>query len=229
MLLVAHVAAGALAASCPSSTANDLPTPPPAASRQLITVEAPRSRTASATARIWRRSGACWARAGGPYPARVGWNGLRGNRHEGDGTTPLGTFPIGTTMYGNAPNPGVRFRYVRLRCGDWWVEDPRSPAYNTFQRVGCGVRPPFKVSTPDMSKARHAYAHLAVIDFNMHPIVPGRGSGIFLHVQTGGATNGCVSLRRADLVRVLRWLAPEAAPQIAIVVRPARLARGASG
>jgi hypothetical protein len=52
MLLVAHVAAGALAASCPSSTANDLPTPPPAPSRQLITVEAPRSRTASATARI---------------------------------------------------------------------------------------------------------------------------------------------------------------------------------
>jgi L,D-peptidoglycan transpeptidase YkuD (ErfK/YbiS/YcfS/YnhG family) len=132
-------------------------------------------------------------------------------------------------MYGVAPNPGVRFRYVRLRCGDWWVEDPRSPAYNTFQRIGCGVRPPFKVTTPDMSKARRAYAHLAVVEFNMHPIVPGRGSGIFLHAQTGGPTNGCVSLRRADLVRVLRWLVPAAAPQIAIVVTPARLARGSSG
>jgi len=50
----------------------------------------------------------------------------------------------------------------------------------------------------------------------MRPVVPGRGSGIFLHAQTGGPTNGCVSIRRADLVRVLRWLAPGAEPRIAI-------------
>jgi L,D-peptidoglycan transpeptidase YkuD (ErfK/YbiS/YcfS/YnhG family) len=216
MLLAAHIAAAAIAAVCPANVANDLRRPPPPSTRQLITVEAPTTHTTFATAWIWRRSGVCWVAAGGPYPARVGWNGMRLNRREGDGTTPIGTFPIAATMYGNAPNPGVRFRYVRLRCGDWWVEDPRSPAYNTFQRLGCGVRPPFKVTTPDMSKDRRAYAHLAVVEFNMHPIVPGRGSGIFLHVQTGRPTNGCVSLRSADLVRVLRWLSPGAAPQIAI-------------
>jgi L,D-peptidoglycan transpeptidase YkuD (ErfK/YbiS/YcfS/YnhG family) len=119
-------------------------------------------------------------------------------------------------MYGNAPDPGVAFRYTRLRCGDWWVEDPRSPAYNTFQRVGCGVRPPFRVTTPDMSKSIHAYAHLAVIGFNMDPIVPGRGSGIFLHVQVSASTNGCVSLPRAQLLRVLRWLRPAPAPKMVI-------------
>jgi L,D-peptidoglycan transpeptidase YkuD (ErfK/YbiS/YcfS/YnhG family) len=52
----------------------------------------------------------------------------------------------------------------------------------------------------------------------MHPVVPGRGSGIFLHAQTGSPTNGCISLRRKDLVHVLRWLSPAAAPQIAITV-----------
>jgi L,D-peptidoglycan transpeptidase YkuD (ErfK/YbiS/YcfS/YnhG family) len=216
MLAAAHIAAAAIAAACPGNTANDLLRSPSASVRQLITVEAATTRTTYATARIWRRTGACWSAAGGPYPARVGWNGLRLNRHEGDGTTPIGTFPISATMYGNAANPGVRFRYVRLRCGDWWVEDPRSPAYNTFQRLGCGVRPPFKVTTPDMSKDRRAYVHLAVIEFNMHPVVPGRGSGIFLHAQTGNPTNGCVSLRAGDLVHVLRWLSPAAAPQIAI-------------
>jgi len=36
----------------------------------------------------------------------------------------------------------------------------------------------------------------------------GRGSGIFLHRQTGGPTAGCVSLREADLLAVLRWLRP---------------------
>jgi L,D-peptidoglycan transpeptidase YkuD (ErfK/YbiS/YcfS/YnhG family) len=67
-----------------------------------------------------------------------------------------------------------------------------------------------------MWQERTAYSHLAVVEFNMHPVVPGRGSGIFLHAQTGGPTNGCISLRRTDLVRVLRWLSPRAAPRIAI-------------
>ena len=70
-----------------------------------------------------------------------------------------------------------------------------------------------------MSKERRAYAHLAVIEFNMSPVVPGRGSAIFLHAQTGGPTNGCVSLRGPDLVRVLRWLSPTAAPQFAVTIR----------
>ncbi|HKC21288.1 MAG TPA: L,D-transpeptidase family protein [Gaiellaceae bacterium] len=210
MALAVHVVAAALAAACPS-----YPSVPPATT-QLITVNATRLQTTSATLRTWRREGDCWAPVAGPYTARVGWNGLRVNRHEGDGTTPIGTFPILRRMYGNDPNPGVHFGYTLLRCGDWWVEDPRSPAYNTFRRIGCGVKPPFKVTTPDMSKSRRAYAYLAVIGFNTGPVVPGRGSGIFLHVQVHNSTNGCVSLPRPQLLRVLRWLTPTAAPRIVI-------------
>jgi len=44
------------------------------------------------------------------------------------------------------------------------------------------------------------------------PGVYGRGSAIFLHVSTGRATNGCVSLPEARLIRLLRWLRPSAAP-----------------
>ncbi len=183
---------------------------------QLITVEATRTGTTYARLRTWERRDGCWQAAGGPYSARVGWAGLRRDRHEGDGTTPIGTFPIGRAMYGNAPNPGVRYRYRRLRCGDWWVEDPASPAYNTFTHVPCGIRPPFKTPTPDMSKSPRAYPFLAVVEFNMHPVVAGRGSGIFLHAQTGSSTNGCVSIPRTDLVLVLRWLDPNAQPSIAI-------------
>ena len=160
MTLAVHVVAAALAASCPSYPSV------PHATTQLITVSAPRLRTTSATLRVRRRAGDCWQQVFGPYTARVGWNGLRVNRREGDGTTPIGTFPILSRMYGNAPDPGVTFRYTRLRCGDWWVEDPRSPAYNTFQRVDCGVKPPFKVTTPDMSKSVRAYSYLAVIGYN---------------------------------------------------------------
>ena len=51
-----------------------------------------------------------------------------------------------------------------------------------------------------------AYPHLAVIEFNMRPVVPGKGSGIFLHAQTGGPTIGCVSIAKDELRAVLRWL-----------------------
>lgn len=122
-------------------------------------------------------------------------------------------------MYGNAPDPGVRFRYHRLVCGDWWNEDPASPTYNSFQHVPCGRRPAFWNGSEGMWQQTHAYAHVAVVEFNMGPVVSGRGSGIFLHVSTGRTTNGCVSLARADLVRVLRWLRPAARPRIVIGTR----------
>lgn len=213
MLLASLLAA--LTATCPGNLANDLRAQP-AAAQQLITVTAASTRTTYATARIWRRERGCWVAAGGPYPARLGVNGLRANRREGDGTTPAGTFRIHPTMYGNEPNPGVRFRYVRTRCGDWWDEDPASPTYNRFVRTRCGSKPPFRVKSAGMWEERTAYPFLAVLEFNWRPVVPGRGSGIFLHAQTGGPTAGCISLRKADLRHVLRWLRPGARPHIAI-------------
>jgi L,D-peptidoglycan transpeptidase YkuD (ErfK/YbiS/YcfS/YnhG family) len=207
----------ALAAACPSNLANDLAVQPRAT--QLITVEAKTTRTTHASLRLWRRSGACWVAAGGSYAARLGARGLSANRREGDGTTPVGTFRIHPTMYGNEPNPGVAFRYRRVRCGDWWDEDPTSPTYNSFRRVGCGRKPPFGVKSEGMWQSPRAYPYLAVIEFNMRPVVPGRGSGIFLHAATGGPTNGCVSIPRAALRRALRWLRPAASPHIAIGTR----------
>jgi L,D-peptidoglycan transpeptidase YkuD (ErfK/YbiS/YcfS/YnhG family) len=215
-MLAAYVLASLAVAACPSSVANDLRPQP--AGRQLITVQAATARTTHATLQTWRRVRGCWRPVAGPFGARVGYNGLSGSRREGDGTTPTGTFRIGATMYGTAANPGVRFRYRRLVCGDWWNEDPASPTYNTFQHVRCGTRPPFRVKTPGMWEQPRAYPHLAVVQFNMRPIVPGRGSGIFLHAQTGGPTQGCVSIGRGALVRVLRWLDPSAMPRIAIGV-----------
>jgi len=55
-----------------------------------------------------------------------------------------------------------------------------------------------------------------VVEYNTRPAVPGRGSGIFLHAQTGGSTIGCVSLQKEQLRAVLQWLRPDAAPVIAI-------------
>jgi len=213
-VLALAVLATAVAGGCPQNLASSLDTPTSA--RQLVTVEARVASTTHATLRTWRRPGRCWLPVAGPYAARVGRKGVSASREEGDGTTPTGTYAIGRTMYGNAPNPGVRFRYRRLRCGDWWDEDPSSPTYNSFQQVPCGKKPPFAGSSEGMWEQPGAYPYLAVAEFNMRPVVPGRGSGIFLHAQTGGPTNGCISLRRDELRFVLRWLRPAGAPVISI-------------
>lgn len=125
-------------------------------------------------------------------------------------------------MYGNEANPGVRFPYRRLRCGDCWDEDPSSPTYNSFQRVACGTTPPFGGASEGMWQQPRPYPFLAVVEYDMRPAVPGKGSGIFLHAQTGGPTVGCISLRKPELRAVLRWLRRRTPPWIAIGTRAQR-------
>ena len=196
-----------LAAACVSL-------PAPAGSTQLVTVEAPRG-TTTAVLRLWERRDGCWQKVAGPWTARLGRSGLSSAKREGDGATPTGTYRLGTTVYGIAPNPGVHLRYHRLVCGDWWDEDPDSPTYNSFRHVGCGVRPAFGGASEALWQISPQYRYFAVVDYNTRPFVPGRGSAIFLHVAVG-STAGCVSLPERRLVRLLRWLRPSAKPAIHI-------------
>ena len=94
---------------------------------------------------------------------------------------------------------------------------PRSPGYNTFQHVRCGVIPPF--ATPGdygLWISKRAYRHFVPIRYNTDPVVPGRGSAIFLHVDWGSPTHGCITLAPSRLTTVLRWLRPAAKPLIVI-------------
>jgi L,D-peptidoglycan transpeptidase YkuD (ErfK/YbiS/YcfS/YnhG family) len=202
------------AGACPPNLANQLGSTRNAS--QLITVAAARKATTTASLRLWRKSGACWIAVDGAWTAHVGRNGLSDHKREGDKTTPTGAYAFQSVMYGLGPNPGVGYAYHRIVCGDWWVEDSRSPFYNRFRHVRCGSKPPFRVTSEDMSRSPISYRHLAVIDYNTNPIVPGRGSGIFLHVTTGRPTLGCISLPRGQLVATLRWLRPASAPLIVI-------------
>jgi L,D-peptidoglycan transpeptidase YkuD (ErfK/YbiS/YcfS/YnhG family) len=177
---------------------------------QRVQVTAPSMRSTSAVVTLLE----CGRRVDGPWRGRVGYAGLSARHREGDGTTPLGTYSIGPIAYGLDADPGVHLRYHRLTCGDWWDEDPRSATYNTFRHLVCGVQPSFRGGTEALWRATVAYREFAVVDYNTRPAIPGRGSAIFLHDDTGHATNGCVSLPRPDLLRTLRWLRPGATIRI---------------
>jgi L,D-peptidoglycan transpeptidase YkuD (ErfK/YbiS/YcfS/YnhG family) len=219
-LALAAAAAGGprTTAACPGNLANRLST---GSALQLVTVVAPRRSSTQGALELWRKTGGCWRALAGPWTAWLGQRGVSANKREGDRTTPVGAFGFLPVMYGIAPNPGVRYRYHRIACGDWWVEDPRSPWYNRFHHVQCGSKPPFRVTSEDLSRSPTAYRHLAVIAYNTNPVVPGRGSGIFLHASTGRPTLGCVSLPLPQLLTVLRWLRSTREPLIVIGTRQA--------
>jgi L,D-peptidoglycan transpeptidase YkuD (ErfK/YbiS/YcfS/YnhG family) len=217
-LIIAAALAGIATLPAGASRGQDGPACPAFAntdgSQQLVTVSAARGVT-SASLQLWQRRDGCWRHVAGPWTARLGRSGLSAAKREGDGATPTGTFRIASTVYGIAPNPGVRGGYHRLVCGDWWDEDPSSPSYNTFRHVSCGARPPFGGQSEALWRISPQYRYFAVIDYNARPIVPGRGSAIFLHVAVG-STAGCVSLQEGRLVRLLRWLRPSERPLIRI-------------
>jgi L,D-peptidoglycan transpeptidase YkuD (ErfK/YbiS/YcfS/YnhG family) len=177
---------------------------------QQVRVTAPETQTTVAAVSLYE----CGRRVAGPWRGRVGYRGLSAHHREGDGTTPLGTFRLGPVVYGLAADPGSAFRYHRLVCGDWWDEDPRSPTYNRFRHVRCGVRPPFGGASEALWRATVAYRLFAVVEYNSRPAIAGRGSAIFLHVDDGRATNGCVSLPERHLRALLRRLRPGATIRI---------------
>jgi uncharacterized protein (DUF1810 family)/L,D-peptidoglycan transpeptidase YkuD (ErfK/YbiS/YcfS/YnhG family) len=185
-----------------------------AAVRQLITVTASSRSTTFATFRAYRVTGTKRVLVYGPWTARVGYNGIAapGGKREGDGRTPAGTYGF-SFFFGVDPNPGVAFPYRHAYTYDYWDDDSASPRYNEWvdaDAVSTGRDPEPMHNVP-------AYDYAAVIAYNTAR-TPGRGSAIFLHAGTGGATAGCVSLPVSELLKVLRWLTPTQHPVIAIGV-----------
>jgi L,D-peptidoglycan transpeptidase YkuD (ErfK/YbiS/YcfS/YnhG family) len=205
----------AVAAAVPASSAVRPALREPAgrpAISQLITVTAASRAATYATFRAYQVAGRKRVLVFGTWTARVGYNGIAapGRKREGDGRTPSGTYGF-SFFFGVSPSPGVAFPYRHAYPYDYWDDDPASPRYNEWvdaDAVSPGREPEPMHDVP-------AYDYAAVIAYNTAR-TPGLGSAIFLHVGTGTATAGCVSLPRSELVKVLRWLRPADSPRISI-------------
>ena len=190
----------------------------PADVREVLTVTATSGSTTYAIFRAYRLSHGRKVRVFGPWTARVGYDGIArpGKKREGDGRTPSGTYGF-SFFFGVQRDRGFAFPFRHAYSYDFWDDDPASPRYNEWvdaRKHNPGVRPEPMHQLP-------AYDYAAVIAYNLRR-VPGLGSAIFLHVGTGTATAGCVSLPRAELLRVLRWMRPRDHPEISVSVRQSR-------
>lgn len=136
-----------------------------------------------------------------------------GQKHEGDGKSPSGIYSFGTA-FGHDKLDWIKMPYRVLTDEDKFVDDQNSRQYNTWVTGVTTAK-----SYESMLKIGDAYKLGIVINYNMHPVVKGLGSAIFMHVWTPGHdyTAGCVGLKYPDLVKLMQWLDQESDPHILIL------------
>ncbi|MDD7294907.1 MAG: L,D-transpeptidase family protein [Oscillospiraceae bacterium] len=141
----------------------------------------------------------------------VGKNGVSAESREGDYRTPKGLFPLGFAFgTENLTDLSIPYRQLNENC--YWVDDPESQYYNQWQET----------TNITWNSAEHlidyatSYRYTVVVNYNMNPIVPYKGSAIFLHCATGSYTAGCIAVPTADMREILYWLKEDANPMILI-------------
>ena len=144
----------------------------------------------------------------------IGRGGIRTDKHEGDGATPDGRFLLRQVMYrpDRLARPQTQLPLRPLAVADGWCDDPFDAAYNRL------VRLPHPARCERLWRADALYDLLIVVGYNDEPVVPGRGSAIFIHVAAAGyaPTEGCVALALPDLLD----LAASAGPGDTLVTEP---------
>ena len=183
---------------------------------QAVVVEA----TGKVTAQVsgWEREDARWHLVSGPIPAVIGRNGLApiGEKREGDGRTPSGTFELRRAFgYEKGVPTGLDYRGVTEK--DFWIDAPASPFYNQWV---AGDIP--EVSHEMLRRQDDLYKYAIVIEYNTGPVIPGMGSAIFMHVWRAAnkPTAGCVAMAEIDLLRLLQWLDAHRNPVILLKGSP---------
>jgi L,D-peptidoglycan transpeptidase YkuD (ErfK/YbiS/YcfS/YnhG family) len=146
------------------------------------------------------------------FPAFTGSIGEMGfaaidEKREGDGKSPTGIFPLGST-FGYDTFVETKMPYRQATDDDFWVDDPDSDDYNTWVKGE-----PNALSWEKMKRDDDQYKYGVVIEYNMRPVVKGKGSAIFLHLwNNGDSTLGCVAMSEEMMLKILGWLDPAKKP-----------------
>lgn len=144
--------------------------------------------------------------AGRSFRCAVGRGGVSSAKREGDGATPIGAWPLRQVLY--RPDRGMRpvtaLQTTPMKSTDGWCDAPTDPNYNRM------VRHPYPASAEHLWRRDSIYDLIVVVGYNDAPVVPGKGSAIFLHIARPdySPTAGCVAFSRRDLVTILGLLSP---------------------
>jgi L,D-peptidoglycan transpeptidase YkuD (ErfK/YbiS/YcfS/YnhG family) len=172
----------------------------PAGTRQVVVATGDAADSSDTTVMLWTADAeGHWTSDGTPWPAHNARDGWTSDHHMGDLHSPIGVFTL-SDAGGLLANPGTKLPYHQSE---------------SFSVGGTGF---------EGEPLAGAFDYVVAIDYNRvpgrspldeaHPMGAGRGGGIWLHVDHGGPTHGCVALAKPDLVALMRALDPADHPVI---------------
>jgi len=139
--------------------------------------------------------------AGKRFRCALGRGGLSADKHEGDGATPIGSWPMRRVLYrpDRLTPPQTALDIEPVQKDDGWCDDPLHADYNR------PVTLPHAASCERLWRDDALYDIIVILGHNDDPVVAGAGSAIFLHIARDdyGPTEGCVALAENDLREVL--------------------------
>ncbi|MET8687467.1 L,D-transpeptidase family protein [Streptomyces sp. NPDC004732] len=173
----------------------------PDEARQAVVVTGETRTSNRSTVKLYTRKdrAAGWRSVTGPWPAHNALRGWTDHHRQGDLKSPVGVFGL-TDAGGLLPDPGTELPYDRGSAftarGTGFEGEPLAGSFDYVVAINYNRRPG---TTP--------------LDWT-RPLGAGRGGGVWLHVDHGGPTQGCVSLPKARMKELLRTLDPAAEPVV---------------
>ena len=103
-----------------------------------------------------------------------------------------------------ARGPWPQYTTTASSAVDAISDAPEDQNYNRL------VKLPYPASAEHMWRGDHLYDLVAVLGYNDDPVVPGKGSAIFMHLAKPdyASTQGCVALAQDDLLAAIEQLRP---------------------
>lgn len=186
-----------------------------AKSDKLLVVTTPDWNSVQGTLKRYEKSGGKWKQLGRPVSIVVGKSGMGWTpalphendapiKHEGDGRSPAGIFPL-TQTFGFADSlPGAK-NYLALKPTTECVDDVKSKHY---AHIVDRSKVPVDWNSSEKMREISLYKWGVVVPYNMTDTKSGTGSCIFLHIApaSGNGTAGCTAMPEANIEEIVRWI-----------------------
>ena len=135
----------------------------------------------------------------------IGKKGIGSKKKEGDLITPRGQFKIKYILYRkDRVKISTKLEKKVIRKNMVWCDDPKSSYYNKL------VKLPFDYNHEKLYKHENIYDIILVLNYNMNPVKKNKGSAIFIHIAKNKfkKTEGCVAIKKANLIRLIKEINP---------------------
>ena len=135
------------------------------------------------------------------FRCALGKGGIKQKGKEGDFITPKVKFKL-IKIYNISDlikKINSTLKKIKIKKNMGWCDDVSSNYYNKQIKINK------KISHEKLHRKDNVYDIIVVLNYNLNPIIKGKGSAIFLHVakKNYNKTQGCIALKKNELLYLI--------------------------